>query len=124
MVLVGLAAAVSYFGQDSSISAIVPVASKTPRQVKEYGVFYKVGVFGPTNIRIHVGDSVKFENNSFTAVRIVSDGTSNKLDLPGFDSKIEVAPNQSFSYVFQKAGIFGYHNFSNPDENGSVVVRP
>lgn len=124
LVLLGTAAAISYFGKTNSTSAVVPTTSKTPRQAKEYTVFYKSGVFGPTNLRIHAGDSVKFENQNFTSIRIVSESINGKLQLTDFDSKSEIAPNQSFTYTFQKSGIFNYHNYKDPSESGTVIVRP
>ncbi len=124
LILLSLALAISYFrGKDSYVN--VPSSTTMPsHQPREYSVFYKVGVFGPTNIRIHMGDSVRFENDSFTSVRVISDSVSKKLVLADFDSKTDIPPNQSFTYTFSKIGIFGYHNYNNPDENGSVIVRP
>lgn len=123
LVLVSLAVAVSYFRGQDSVNPVISI-SKAPHQPLKYSVFYRSGVFGPTNIRIHVGDSVKFENNGFTPIRIISDSVAGKLELADFDSKIEIAPNSSYTYTFSKIGIFGYHNYSNDNESGSVIVRP
>lgn len=127
LLLLGLALAVTYFGKGSSQPATdnsVLSSRVNVRPAREYVVFYKAGVFGPTNIRIHVGDSVRFENDSVAGIRIVSDGVSGKLDLPGFDSKTNIQANDGFTFKFPKVGIFGYHNMNNPDEGGSVIVRP
>lgn len=124
LVLLSLAVAISYFRGEDSYSNISPITTPPLRQPREYSVFYKAGVFGPTNIRIHTGDSVRFENDSFTAVRVISDSVLKKLVLADFDSKTDILINQSFTYTFSKVGIFGYHNYNNPDENGSVIVRP
>ncbi len=78
LVLLSLAVAVSYFHGQGSVSPVISV-SKSPRQPLEYSVFYRAGVFGPTNIRIHVGDSVRFENDSFAPIRIISDKVSGRL---------------------------------------------
>lgn len=98
-----------------------PTASRQPRV---YTVFYGFGVFSPTNIRIHVGDSVRFQNDSKSAIRIISDATDGVSDLPGFDSVGEIQAGGVFTYTFGKLGIFGYHSAKNPMEEGAVIVRP
>ena len=128
LVLLGFALAVIYFsrgnpdlingGQPSPSS---PVASRQPRV---YTVFYGLGVFSPTNIRIHVDDSVRFQNDSKSAMRIVSDITNGLPDLAGFDSVGDVQAGGVFTYTFTTTGIFGYHNAKNPTEEGTIIVRP
>ncbi|MBI2670020.1 MAG: plastocyanin [Candidatus Yanofskybacteria bacterium] len=83
-----------------------------------------MGVFSPTNIRIHVGDSVRFQNDGSTSMRIISDLTNGVLDLAGFDSVGEIPPKSVFTYTFSQTGIFGYHSARNLNEEGTVIVRP
>ena len=128
LVLVGFAWAVIYFGRKNPGLAnngqAVAGRQTNTRQPRTYTVFYGLGVFSPTNIRVHVGDSVRFQNDSNTPIRIVSDSTNGVLDLAGFDSIGEIPPDSVFSYTFSQAGIFGYHNTRNPAEEGTVIVRP
>ncbi len=126
LVLTGFAAATMYFEQDTQGLAAIqsPANYPTPsRQARVYTVYYGLGVFSPTNIRIHVGDSVKFQNDSKSPIRIVSDLTNGVPDLAGFDSIGDVPPDSAFSFTFSEAGIFGYHNGRNPAEEGTVIVR-
>ena len=129
LVLLGFALAVMYFSRGNSDlitsggqpSPSRPAASRQPRV---YTVFYGLGVFSPTNIRIHVGDSVRFQNDSKSTMRIVSDSTNGIPDLAGFDSVGDVQAGGVFTYTFSTAGIFGYNNVKDPVEEGTVIVRP
>lgn len=127
LVLLGFVLSVVYFSRNNPEVANGNQTSPKPtatRQPRVYTVFYGLGVFSPTNIRIHVGDSVRFQNDTKSPIRIVSDVTNGTPDLPGFDSVGEIQPGGAFTYTFISAGIFGYHNVKNSVEEGTVIVRP
>lgn len=127
LVLIGFAAAATYLGRESrELAKTIPAVSgdTSQRQSRVYTVYYGLGVFSPTNIRIHIGDSVKFQNDGDKPIRVVTDSTGGTPDLPGFDSGGDVPPGGIFSYTFNKEGIFGYHNVKNASEEGTVIVRP
>lgn len=128
LVLIGFAVAVMYFSRNNPLLANNGQIASSPqintRQPRTYTVFYGLGVFSPTNIRIHVGDSVRFQNDGNIPMRVVSDSTRGILDLAGFDSVGEIPLGGIFSYTFSQVGIFGYHNVRNADEEGTVIVRP
>jgi plastocyanin len=118
-----LAVAVSIFGtkpvDDSMVSGTdtpTPLESREPRL---YTVSYKGGVFSPTNLRIHSGDTVRFRNDSFFPIHIIGDGKQ----LPGFDSVGDVPQGSYFAFTFAAKGIFGYHNEKAPDQVGTIIVR-
>lgn len=128
LVLLIFAASLIYFGRNNPALVNLdqarisnPGSSRTSRI---YTVFYNTGVFSPTNIRIHVGDSVKFQNDGDQPIHIQSDSTNNIPDLVGFDSVGDVPAKGSFTYTFSTAGIFGYHNKYDKNERGTVIVRP
>ena len=127
--LVLLAVAVSFFGQkslvsqnplDNSVSPSIPLETKAPRI---YTVSYKAGVFSPTNLRIHAGDTVRFKNEGFFAIHIASDDSTGSQKLAGFDSIGDIPQNSYFSFTFSEKGIFGYHNEKRTDEAGTIIVR-
>lgn len=128
LVLLVFAASLIYFGRNNPDLANLDQARVSSpgasRPSRLYRVFYNTGVFSPTNIRIHAGDSVKFQNDSNDPIHIQSDETSNVPDLVGFDSVGDIPPEGSFVYTFTKAGVFGYHNKDNKNERGTVIVRP
>lgn len=125
IVLVLLASAVAFFGPRSSDATpgISPTVSGTPdREARVYQVSYRFGVFSPTNLRIHAGDTVRFRNDSPLPIRITAQLQPGQK-LPDFDSVGDVQPGSYFSYTFAKAGIYGYYNHSNPNEAGVIIVR-
>ena len=128
LVLVIFTAAVMYFSRKSPELAnngqVLSGRLTNARQPRTYTIFYGLGVFSPTNIRIHVGDSVRFQNDSNAPMRIISDSTNGIPDLVGFDSVGEIPLGSIFTYTFSQDGIFGYHNARNPAEEGTVIVRP
>lgn len=86
-------------------------------QPRVYTVSYRNGVFSPTNLRIHAGDTVRFKNESIFSIRIVGD------DLVGFDSIGDVPQGSFFAFTFAAKGIFSYHNNKNSEESATIIVR-
>ncbi|MEK7151535.1 MAG: hypothetical protein AAB784_02395 [Patescibacteria group bacterium] len=127
LALLVFALSIMYFGNKNHIlvddDRIFPRPTVS-RQPRVYTVFYGLGVFSPTNIRIHVGDSVRFQNDSKSLIRIVSDITNGIPDLAGFDSVGNIPPDGIFTYTFNSVGIFGYHNALKPLEEGTLIVKP
>lgn len=119
--LVLLSFSVVYFGGNSGdhngASATLAKKNGNNRASRTYSVFYSSGVFSPTNLRIHTGDSVKFQNSSHFPIRILSD--KNTI----FQNSGEIPVNGFFAYTFTAAGIFDYHNEKNPNEAGTIIVR-
>ena len=128
LVLIVFAVAVTYFSRNNSDLKTVPNQSAaiiTPsRSPRIYTVYYQLDIFSPTNLRIHAGDSVKFQNNGNEPIRVVSDSVRGVATLPGFDSVGDIQPNGAFTYTFAGAGIFGYHNARNLEQTGTVIVKP
>jgi len=122
LVLVLLVFSVSIFRQpvipDTS-GNIGSSVGPTPdaRQPRVYSVSYKSGVFSPTNLRIHAGDTVRFKNEGIFPIRIVGD------DLVGFDSIGDVPQGSFFAFTFAARGIFSYYNDKNSDESATIIVR-
>lgn len=119
-----LAGAVKILGQPGDLSSKIP--TPMPEQSREprfYTVSYKSGVFSPTNLRIHAGDTVRLKNESFFSIRIVSDPHPAHNQLSGFDSVGDVPQGSYFSYTFAEKGIFGYHNEKEIEEQGMIIVR-
>jgi plastocyanin len=120
LILIGVA--VSVFGQPTP-PVTTPGASGTPeRQPRIYTVSYRFGVFSPTNLRIHAGDTVRFRNDSQLAIRIVAE-LQPGARTPEFDSVGQVQPGSVFSYTFSRTGTFGYYNNENGSESGVIIVR-
>lgn len=122
LILVLLAFAVNIFRQPvvpNSSGHIGSSIESTPeaRQPRVYTVLYRNGVFSPTNLRIHAGDTVRFKNESIFPIKIVGD------DLVGFDSVGDVPQGSFFAFTFAAKGIFSYHNDKNLEEAATIIVR-
>ncbi len=122
LVLFGLA--VSMLGRSQNLGTELPTSTETvPADIKPsriYTVSYKSGVFSPTNLRIHAGDTVRFKNEGIFPIRIVSGPDSS---LVGFDSVGDIPQGSYFAFTFAAKGIFDYHNDRSPKETGTIIVR-
>ena len=122
LVLFGLAVSMLGGSQDMGTNLPTPL-EPTPTEIRSsriYTVSYKSGVFSPTNLRIHAGDTVRFKNESIFVIRISSGRDSS---LVGFDSVGDVPQGSYFSFTFAAKGIFDYHNDRNIKETGTIIVR-
>lgn len=114
------AIAIQLFGPPTNLSS--QISTPTPEITREprlYTVTYSSGVFSPTNLRIRAGDSVRFKNDGFFGIRIITDNNQ----LPGFDSIGDIPQGSYFSYTFGEKGIFGYHNSDKLAEQATIIVR-
>ncbi|MEK7514836.1 MAG: hypothetical protein AAB608_00440 [Patescibacteria group bacterium] len=127
LVLLLLAAAVFMFRAgdpvDPTITAQPSPTQAEVRQPRMYTVSYRGGVFSPTNLRIHIGDTVRMRNDGIAPLRIVSDPHPAHTGLPGLDSVSDIPQGSYFAFTFTKAGIFGYHNERDSSETGAIMVR-
>lgn len=130
VVLAVLAVAVLYFGDKNSAFQTAlnnPTPHISTRPERLYSVDYLASVFSPTNLRIHVGDSVRFLNKSTGPIYIVADDSDGATALTGFSSLANIPPDGIFAFTFTKVGIFGYRNdlsSGSSPEHGTIIVRP
>ena len=119
-----LAGSVKILGRSEDLVSKIPTPTPTEsREPRFYTVSYKSGVFSPTNLRIRAGDTVRFKNDSFFSIRVVSDPLVGGSKIPLFDSVGDIPQGSYFSYTFAEKGIFGYHNDKDSEEQGSIIVR-
>lgn len=100
-------------------------------------VTYTDSGFSPKTVDIAVGTSVTFVNNSSHRMWVASnnhpshtlyDGTNLQQHCSNgtstsFDECTAVSAGASYSYTFAKAGTFPYHNHTQANDNGTVVVK-
>lgn len=118
-----MAGSVKFLGNTSDLESRLPTPTPGEREPRFYTVTYRSGVFSPTNLRIHAGDTVRFKNDGYFGIRIVTDPHAAHNQLPGFDSVGDIPQGSYFSYTFSEKGIFGYHNEKNTEEQGTIIVR-
>ncbi len=124
LMLLLLALAVSVLEKPSAGDATVtPTPTESAdREPRVYTVGYRFGVFSPTNLRIHAGDTVRWHNQSSLPIRVVAQLQGGER-IPLFDSIGTVQPDGYYAFTFSTIGIFGYYNPSSSNESGVIIVR-
>ncbi|MBX4190115.1 cupredoxin domain-containing protein [Candidatus Parcubacteria bacterium] len=111
---------VMIFGKNQQLVGPIATIDPTPSataQPRVYTVSYDAGVFSPTNLRIHAGDTVKFKNSSVFPLHVTSS------DVIGFDSVGDIPQGSYFVFTFAAKGEFSYHSTRNVDQGGTIIVR-
>lgn len=80
--------------------------------------------FSPASVSIKVGQAVTWTNNDTTVRQPAVDPHPAHSNLSGFDSAPGLAPGQTYSYTFMKAGTWTYHDHLFLFRTGTVVVTP
>lgn len=106
--------------------ASAPVA---PTRFKENGIWvtvvnYTGTHFVPDLVSINLGEQVRFVNKDNLSMRITSNDIKGVPLYPGFDEQKSVGTGGTFTFLFNKAGLWSYHNLNgDPGVVGVVYVR-
>ncbi len=122
VVLMLMIVAITVLGPGTQPAASPSPSASETREPRVYTVIYRYGVYSPTNLRIQVGDTVRFRNDGTSPIRIVAD-TQPGQTIPEFDSVGPVQPGGMFSSTFANAGTFSYHTSGKDNETGTIIVR-
>lgn len=77
--------------------------------------------FNPSSITVKKGTTVTWTNKDSVAHQVSSDPYPSHTDLPGLFSN-SLSQNQTYSFTFDKIGVFGYHCQIHPSMKGTVTV--
>lgn len=86
-------------------------------------VVYSDRGFTPAIVEIAVGGSVTFKNESDRDMWVASDEHPKHLLYPEFDAKRGYEPSGEFTFTFDKAGTWTYHDHLKASLGGTVVVK-
>lgn len=111
-------------------------------------VTYSSGSFQPQQVAITQGSTVRFENQGSSAVWPASDVHPDHQQYPGgdysqsgsyfgsqactgenqpkdgaFDPCHRIQPGEAWSFTFNEAGTWTYHNHLAPSQTGTIVVQ-
>jgi plastocyanin len=75
-------------------------------------------MFTPSQITVAKGGAVTWMNNDSTTHTVTDD-----LSNAGGPASGDIAPGQSYSFTFNKAGSFQYHCSIHPSMRGTIVVK-
>jgi len=99
-------------------------------------VHYSASGFSPANITVAPGTAVTFINDTSAAMWVGADEHPTHTEFDGTDRVTHCSGSYSgptpfdqcqagstYTFVFTKAGTFGYHNHSGAAHEGTVTVR-
>jgi plastocyanin len=78
--------------------------------------------YSPQVLKIKQGQTVEFVNDSSQDYWPASDPHPIHTDYPGFDALKAIHPGQSWKFMFNRVGRYGYHNHLNPETHAYVVI--
>jgi len=90
---------------------------------EEYVVTYTDDGFSPSSTSIELGETVTFRNESSRDMWVASAPHPQHTDHPEFDMKESEPNGGTYSFTFDKAGEWKFHNHLFPSHFGSVNVR-
>ncbi|KKT73460.1 MAG: hypothetical protein UW69_C0064G0005 [Microgenomates group bacterium GW2011_GWA2_44_7] len=101
---------------------ILPSDNPLENMANPVTVSHQNSVFSPASVKIKAGQAVKFINEDTNPVWIASGPHPSHTNYPGFDALKGMAKGESYLFVFNKVGTWGYHNHLAPGEKGTVEV--
>lgn len=78
--------------------------------------------FIPATLAVKPGTKVVWVNDDQKLHQVMANPFPGGTDLPGLKSEI-LNDSQSYSYVANTAGSFGYHDQLHPTINGTILVK-
>lgn len=79
--------------------------------------------FSPSTLTVEQGTTVKFENTSDDDKWPASNVHPTHQLYPGFDAGNAVLSGESYSFTFDRAGRWGYHDHLAPEIQSTIVVE-
>lgn len=80
------------------------------------------GKFTPDLVKIKKGETVKWKNKTDRFIWPASAIHPTHQIYPEFDARRGIAPSEEYSFTFDKAGIWKYHDHLKPSTFGTVEV--
>ena len=100
-------------------NSIVP----SPNLAADAVVVYTDSGFSPKTVAVKLGDTVAFQNESSGDLWVASAPHPVHTDYPEFDAKKAYKKGEIYSFTFEKAGTWKFHNHLKPMDFGSVTVE-
>ena len=86
-------------------------------------VTYSDAGFSPMILRIKVGQSVTFKNDSSVGLWVASNPHPEHTSLTGFDAEKSMIKGEAYIFTFTKIGSWSFHNHLNSGHTGTIVVE-
>lgn len=104
----------------TNTSAAMPT---TESATSEYTVRYTDSGYSPDTIEVPAGSTVKFISESSNPMWTASDPHPVHTNFSAFDARKSYKKGETYSFTFDKAGTYKYHNHNVPGDGGTVVVK-
>jgi plastocyanin len=108
----------------SSNPASPAAHNATPTVKQSAKVSINASGFIPATIEVAPGTQVTWTNSDKSSHQVAADPYPKNDSIPGFNSNMVLNSNESFSFTFEKAGTYRYHDNMHPlDLHGIVIVK-
>lgn len=114
--------------QNSSTDRYMPPPPETDTEKTviaptETIITYNTNGFSPKEVTIAKGGTVVFQNKTGKPASIASGPHPTHTNYPEFDQyKTDQRGRDEFRFVFEKVGLWGYHDHLNATMTGTVIV--
>ena len=113
----------AFKNQDKTEKTTLVAESPVVEKVAIFEVKYTTAGFSPVTLTVKKGTTVKFVNTSGQKMSVASDPHPSHTNYPEFDQfKSDAKGKDEYSFVFDKAGAWGYHDHFKASNKGTVVV--
>ena len=106
----------------TTVPTPVPTSAAEPAQDSTNTVTLTDSGFSPAKITISRGDAVTFVNDSSGKMWIAANPFPSSSEYPAFNEKVGVSNGDSWTFTFDQAGTWFYHNHFSPATGAKVVV--
>lgn len=100
-----------------------PVGETPPPATEaDYIIIMKDDVYAPSSLTVKQGDTVTWRNDGTLPQWPASAVHPTHLIYPEFDPKQAIAPGASWTFTFDKAGTWRWHDHIHANVNGTITV--
>jgi plastocyanin len=79
--------------------------------------------FSPATLQIKSGTQVTWTNMDSANHQVAADPHPTHTSIKDFDSTVVLSKNDTFSFIFSKAGTYNYHDHLNLQTKGTIIVQ-
>ena len=97
--------------------------SETPAANEEATVRYTTAGFSPMVLRVKVGTTVMFRNDTADGMWVASNSHPTHTGLLGFDAERSFNQGSLYMFTFNRIGTWAFHNHLHPSDTGTVIVE-
>jgi plastocyanin len=97
-------------------------SSQEPQQIITANVAITAASVSPATVEIKKGQSVTWKNDDTKDHQIAADPYPTNSSLPDLGKSVVLKPGDTFTYIYESAGSFSYHDNLDPYKIKGVVV--